>query len=109
VAFFQLGGPARLVEALAAAQPLRDQDLRAVALSLAHGIQFSVALAGPLLALGPFIELLHSLVARVTRPVPTNVVFVPARALALLAVAALVLDRVAAGVVTWMDRALPAS
>jgi len=109
VAFFQLGGPARLAEALAAAEPLRQQDLRALALTLARGIQFSVALAGPLLALGPFLELLHTLVARITRPVPTNVVFGPARALALLAVAALLLDRVAAGVVTWMDRTLPAS
>jgi hypothetical protein len=107
VAFFQLGGPARLADALATARPFHEQDLRSMALSLARGIQFSVVLAGPLLALVPFLELLHGLVARVSQPLGLGVVLGPLKALLLLGVTALLLDRVAGGVVLWLDRALP--
>jgi type III secretory pathway component EscT len=107
VAFFQLGGPARLADALASARPFHEQDLQSMALSLARGIQFSVVLAGPLLALVPFLELLHGLVARVSRPLGLGLVLGPLKALLLLGVTALLLDRVASGVVLWLDRALP--
>jgi type III secretory pathway component EscT len=109
VAFFRLGGPARLADALAASRPLHQQDLAAVAALLAHGVQFAVVLAGPLLALVPFLELLHALVARVAFPLSIDSVFVPLKAIALLGVVALLLDRIAAGVVLWMDGALPPS
>jgi type III secretory pathway component EscT len=107
VAFFQLSGPARLAEALATARPLSEQDLRSVALSLARGIQFAVVLAGPLLALVPFLELLHGLVIRATRPLGFGVLLGPVKTIVFLGVTALVLDRVASGVVLWLDRALP--
>jgi type III secretory pathway component EscT len=107
VAFFQLGGPARLAEALATARPFQEQDLRSIALSLARGIQFSVVLAGPLLAIVPFLELLHALVARTSHPMGLGVVLGPLKAVALLGVTALLLDRVASGLVLWLDRALP--
>ena len=107
VAFFQLGGPARLAQALAEARPLADQDVRTVALALAHGVQFSVVLSGPLLALVPFVELVHALAARATHPLAIGVVFGPLKAVGLLAVAALLLDRFAMGIVLWLDRALP--
>jgi type III secretory pathway component EscT len=109
VAFFRLGGPARLADALAVARPLHEQDLHALVSSLAHGVQFAVALAGPLLALVPFLELLHALVARSTAPISAQVVFGPFKAVALLGMAAVLLDRIAAGVVVWMDGALPPS
>jgi flagellar biosynthesis protein FliR len=109
LAFFQLGGPARLAEALADAAPLQEQDLRAVALTLARGIQFSVVLAGPLLALLPFVELVHALAARATHPLAIGVVFAPLKVIGLLAAAALLLDRFATGIVLWLDRGLPAT
>lgn len=109
VAFFRLGGPARLADALAAAKPLEQQDLHSLVTSLAHGVQFAVVLAGPLLALVPFLELLQALVARAVAPLSAQVVLGPARAVALLAVVALLLDRIAAGVVLWMDGVLPPS
>jgi type III secretory pathway component EscT len=107
VAFFQLGGPARLAEALASARPLSEQDVRSVALSLARGIQFAVVLAAPPLALVPFLELLHGLVARASQPLGLGIVIGPLKTIVLLGVTALLLDRIASGVVLWLDRALP--
>jgi type III secretory pathway component EscT len=107
VAFFQLGGPARLADALATAPPFAEQDVRSIALSIARGIQFSVLLAGPLLALVPFLELLHALVARVSQPIGLGAVLGPVKAVTLLGVTALLLDRIATAAVLWLDRALP--
>lgn len=107
LAFFELGGPARLAEALASARPLAEQDLRATARDLASGVRFAVVLAGPLLALVPFVELVHALVARATHPLALGAVLTPLKSMTLLAVAALLLDRLATGVVLWLDRALP--
>ncbi|HTV17491.1 MAG TPA: flagellar biosynthetic protein FliR [Polyangiaceae bacterium] len=109
LAFLELGGPARLSDALASARPLAEQDLTAVARALAYGLRFAVVLAGPLLALVPFVELLHALMARATHPIALGVVMAPLKAMTLLGVAALLLDRFATGVVLWMDRALPPS
>jgi type III secretory pathway component EscT len=109
VAFLRLGGPARLADALAVARPLHEQDLQTLVSSLAHGVQFAVVLAGPLLALVPFLELLHALVARSMVPISAQVVFGPLKAVALLGLVALLLDRIAAGVVLWMDGSLPPS
>jgi len=109
LAFLELGGPARLSEALASAAPLGEQDLAAVARDLAHGVRFAVVLAGPLLALVPFVELLHALVARSAHPVALGVVMLSLKAITLLVAAALLLDRFATGIVLWMDRALPPS
>jgi flagellar biosynthesis protein FliR len=107
IAFLQLGGPARLADALAAAQPLGRQDLRTVALTLARSIQFAVVLAGPLLALVPFLQLARALVARSARPLSLGALLVPLEALALLGLVALLLDRFATAIVLWLDRALP--
>lgn len=107
IAFFELGGPARLLAALAAAPPLGLGDLRALALELARGIQLAVVLAGPLLALTPFLELLSGLAARAVFPLGLGALLGPLRGFLLFAAVALLLDRFAAGVVLWLDRALP--
>jgi type III secretory pathway component EscT len=107
VAFFQLGGPTRLADALATARPWHEQDLRAVALSLARGTQFAVALAGPLLALAPFLELVHALAARASHPIALGSVLGPLKTLLLLVASALLLERVAGAVVLWLDATLP--
>jgi type III secretory pathway component EscT len=105
LAFLELGGPSRLTEALASARPLGERDLSALARDMAYGLRFAVVLAGPLLALAPFVELLHALMARATHPIGLAVVMTPLKAVTLLAVAALLLDRFASGIVLWMDRA----
>jgi type III secretory pathway component EscT len=107
LAFLELGGPARLTEALASARPLGEQDLAGVARALAYGVRFAVVLAGPLLALVPFVELFHALVARTTHPIALGVVMLPLKAITLLVAAALLIDRFATGIMLWMDRALP--
>lgn len=107
LAFLELGGPARLSDALADAPALSDQDVPTVARGLAHGLRFSVVLAGPLLALVPFVELLHALMARATHPIALGALLTPLKAMTLLAAAALLLDRFAIGIVLWMDRVLP--
>lgn len=109
LAFLQLGGPARLCEALAVAPPLGEQDLPGMARLLAHGVQFAVVLAGPLLALVPFVKLVQALVARAAYPVALHALLTPLEALLLLGFSALLLDRLATGVVLWLDRALPPS
>lgn len=109
VAFFQLGGPARLADALATARPWHEQDLRAVALALARGIQFAVALAGPLLVFVPFLELVRALASRASHPMALGGVLGPVKAMALLAASALLLERVAGAVVLWLDGSLPSS
>jgi flagellar biosynthesis protein FliR len=107
IAFFQLDGPARLLTALASAPPLGMPDLRALALTLARGIQLAVVLAGPLLALGPFLDLLAGLVARASFPGRAGAALGPLRSMVLFAAAVLLLDRFATGVVLWLDRTLP--
>ena len=107
IAFFELGGPARMLRALASAPPLGVADLRALALALARGIQLAVVLAGPLLALAPFLELLSGLTGRAAFPPGQRAALGPVRSVVLFGGSALLLDRFAAGVVLWLDRALP--
>jgi type III secretory pathway component EscT len=107
IAFFELGGPARMLTALASAPPLSLTDLRTLALSLARGIQLAVVLAGPLLALAPLVDLLAGLTARAAFPSGQRAALASLRGLVLFGGAALLLDRFAAGVVLWLDRALP--
>lgn len=107
IAFFELGGPARMLTALASAPPLAAADLRALALTVARGIQLAVVLAGPLLALAPFLDLLVGLTARSAFPRGQHAALGSLRGLVLFGGAALLLDRFAAGVVLWLDRALP--
>lgn len=108
VMFLQLGGPARLAQALSVAGPLSEQTIRDVALALARGIQLAIVIAGPMLALLPFFELFHALLARAARPVTLTAFFAPLRAIALLAIVALLLDRFMEGIILWMGAQLPA-
>lgn len=107
VMFLQLGGPARLADALSVAEPLSQQTLRGVALALVRGVQLAIIIAGPLLAVLPFLELFHALLARAARPVTLTAVVAPLRAIALLTMLALLLDRFFEGLALWMDAQLP--
>jgi len=92
--FLQSGGPARVALALATADFPAHPLLAAVS-DLAGGITLAVALAGPLFAAAIVLEVAIALVARASFPAQLYVLFPPLRALGLLIVAALVLERIA--------------
>jgi type III secretory pathway component EscT len=108
VAFFTLGGPARLVAALAAAPAPSEATVRDVVLGLLQGIHVAVLLAAPLLVLVAFFELLQGLWLRLWTPLGTAHWLGPARFVVLIAVAALLLDRFFEALALWMTSRLPA-
>jgi type III secretion protein T len=107
IAFLKLGGPARLAEALSATQPATEQSLRGVAIALAQGIQVAVLISAPFIAIVLFFELFQALISRATNPANLAPSLVPVRSIALLAIVALLLDRLLEGLVLWMDTRLP--
>jgi type III secretory pathway component EscT len=107
IAFLKLGGPARLAEALSAAEPVTEQSLRGVAIALAQGIQIAVLISAPFIAVVLFLELFQALVSRAARPAHLAPSLAPLRSIALVAIAALLLDRLLEGLVAWMDASLP--
>ncbi|WP_394832800.1 EscT/YscT/HrcT family type III secretion system export apparatus protein [Pendulispora rubella] len=92
--FLQSGGPSRVALALATAD-FPAHPLLAAVRDLAGGITLAVALAGPLFAAAIVLEVAIALVARASSPAQLYVLFPPLRALGLLIVAALVLERIA--------------
>lgn len=107
VAFLQFGGPARLTEALAAPAAWTPSDVRAVVRGLVAGVQLAVLIAAPLLVLSLLLEVFHALLARTTSAALWAAVFAPLRALSLLAIAALLLDRLVEGLALWLHATLP--
>lgn len=96
--FLATGGPARI--ALALARPAAGEaPIRAAADTLVSGITLAVALGGPLLAASVVIEVAAALLARATSPTQIAAVVAPFRTLAILAVFAVLLDRI---VGVWM-------
>jgi type III secretory pathway component EscT len=92
--FLSGGGPARVAAALAVA-PTLEHPVVAAAQDLTRGIVLAVALGGPLLAAGAVTELASALVARAASPAQVQALLAPLKALAMLFVTAVVLDRVA--------------
>jgi type III secretory pathway component EscT len=92
--FLATGGPARVVKALALA-PVGEHPLLAAADDLVAGIALAVALGGPLLAAAVVIEIAAALVARAASPAQVHALLAPLRAMATLAVMAVVLQRIA--------------
>jgi type III secretory pathway component EscT len=92
--FLSTGGPARVVKALALA-PVSGHPLLAAADDIVAGIALAVALGGPLLAAAVVIEIAAALVARAASPAQVHALLAPLRAIATLAVMAVVLQRIA--------------
>lgn len=93
--FLAGGGPSRIALALAT----RDLPAHPVLLAvhdLLAGVVLAVMIAGPLLAAAVVLEIAAALVARASAPAQVHALLAPLRALGVLAVAALVLDRLAA-------------
>jgi hypothetical protein len=74
---------------------LQDGVSRAAA-NLAAGIGIATAMAAPLLAASLILEIAGALVARAASPAHLSALLAPIRSLALLALTAIFLDRIAA-------------
>ncbi len=94
--FLSTGGPARLAESLARASTFGSSPLLEAATSLTAGIGVAVGIGAPLLAGSVVVEVAFALVARAASPAQIHALLAPIRALGLLAIMALVLDRIAA-------------
>jgi flagellar biosynthetic protein FliR len=91
--FLATGGPARTAAALAVYE-LPAHPLLAASHDLVAGITLAVAIGGPVLAASLVLEVAFALVARAASPAQVHALFAPVRALGLLAVVALVLERI---------------
>jgi flagellar biosynthesis protein FliR len=92
--FLATGGPARVAIALAT-RPLDAYPLVSAARDITGGIELAVAIAAPLLAAAVVIEIAAALIARASTPAQIHALLAPVRALGLLAVLAIVFERVA--------------
>jgi type III secretory pathway component EscT len=92
--FLVSGGPSRLAAALARGD-FPANPLHAAARDLAGGITLAVALAGPLLAAAMVLEVALALTARAASPAQVNALAGPARTMGILAIFAVVMDRIA--------------
>jgi type III secretory pathway component EscT len=92
--FLSTGGPARVVGALAS-RPMETHPVLAVATNLVEGIAVAVAIGGPLLAASMVLEVAGALVARAASPTQIHATLAPLRAIGILAVLAVVLERIA--------------
>ncbi len=95
--FFATGGPARLATALAETSLDIVNPLTRAAHDLAAGISIAIALAAPLMAASIVVEVAGALVARAASPAQLHALLAPIRTLALLALTALLFDRMAEG------------
>jgi len=95
IIFLATGGPARLVGILAAPPHSLDSGVARAAANLAAGIGVATAVAAPLIAASLILELAGALVARAASPAHLSGVLAPVRSLALLALTAIFLDRIA--------------
>ena len=82
---------------------LPDHPLLSAAHTLTAGIGLAIAIGAPLLAAAVVLEIAFALVARAASPAQVQALLAPIRALALLAIVAVVLERVA-GVVALAVR-----
>lgn len=92
--FLSTGGPARVVSALAT-RPMEIHPVLAVAQDLVQGIAVAVAIGGPLLGAAMVLEVAAALIARAASPTQVHATLAPLRAIGILAVMAIVLERIA--------------
>jgi flagellar biosynthetic protein FliR len=93
VAFLQGGGPARIAAALAAPELQIVGPLTMAVHSLSAGIGLAVAVAAPLVVASILFEVAAALAARAAAPTLISSLAAPLRSLAVLAVTALLLER----------------
>lgn len=95
VVFLATGGPARVAASLAATTTLGEHPLLAASHALVAGIGLAVAIGAPLLAAAVVLEIAFALIARAASPSQVHALLAPLRALGLLAIVAIVIERLA--------------
>src|SRR5690606_38105505 len=95
IAFLQGGGAAQAALAVARSEPVTRQALVSLANALAGGLAVAAAVAAPVLAVALVVEVASALLARAATPAFIQPTLAPLRTLAILGVAALLLDRMA--------------
>jgi flagellar biosynthesis protein FliR len=93
--FLSTGGPAHVLGVLTA-PPLDESGVVRAVANLAAGIGIATAIAAPLIAASLVLELAGALVARAASPAHLTALLGPIRSLALLALTAILLDRIVA-------------
>lgn len=99
VVFLATGGASRAAGALAHYE-LPGHPLLLAAHDIVAGVGLAIAIGGPLLAAAVVLELAFALVARAASPAQVHALLAPLRALGLLAIVAIVLERLATLVAT---------
>ncbi len=94
VVFLSTGGPARVASALATTT-IAEHPLLGATHTIVAGIGLAVAIAAPLLAAAIVLEVAFALVARAASPAQVHALLAPLRALGILAIVAIVLERLA--------------
>lgn len=92
--FLTTGGPARVASALAQTALPTDPVVGSVN-ALVAGIGLAVAIGAPLLAAAIILEIAFAFIARAASPSQVHALLAPLRAIGLLAIAAVVLERIA--------------
>jgi type III secretory pathway component EscT len=100
ILFLETGGPAHLAAALAEQGVVGTSSLLGSAKALVGGIEFTIAVAVPLVVTSLVVEVAALLVARAAQPAPFATVLAPLRSIVILGVLAILLDRVVAVVAT---------
>jgi type III secretory pathway component EscT len=103
--FLASGGPARIVLGLTGPALAVHAPLARAAHDIAAGINVAVAIAAPLIAASIVLEVAVALVARAAAPAQVHTTLAAARSLALLVLAALFFDRIAAVLAAYVARA----
>lgn len=99
--FLGTGGPSRLALALAEPASSVADPLARAAHDLAAGTSIAIALAAPLIAASLVIEITGALIARAASPAQLHTLLAPIRSLALLAMTALLFERIASALSGW--------
>lgn len=101
--FLSTGGPARVATALAAPAIPPNLALLRAAFDIASGIQIAVSVAAPVLAASVVVEVSTALIARAASPAQIRPLLAPLRSFAILAIAALTLDRMVRVIAFWVQ------
>lgn len=94
VVFLSTGGPAHVARELTATT-LAAAPALAAAQAIVAGIGIAIAVGAPLLAAAIVLEIAFALIARAASPAQVHALLAPLRALGLLAIVAIVLERIA--------------
>lgn len=93
IVFLESGGPGRVAHALSDPRLGFSDPLARATANLVSGIELAIAVAAPVLVAAIVVEVASALVSRAANPAHLAPVVAPLRSIAILGIAALVLDR----------------